>query len=265
MSDLTELLPSANITVALVQFDISWLTPELNIQKIDDLLENVNADLICLPETFATGFAFELAIAETEPGRCLQFMVELAKRKQAVVAGSVAVHSNQGKKANRLYWVKPNGDVQFYDKHHLFRMGDEQQHVNPGQQRVIVEINGVRVLLAVCYDLRFPVWARNQNDYDVYLNVANWPAARRKHWQTLLAARAIENQCYAIGVNRIGVDGRGTAHNGGTTVYDFSGDVIAQANDLQTQVVCCELNIAALHDYRQRFPAHLDRDPFQLL
>lgn len=255
----------SRLTCALVQTSIEWLAPQTNLANLEKTLSEVNdVDLILLPETFATGFAFDIeGVGEAENGPILTWMLSMAAQKNAVVAGSVAVNKD-GKNANRLYWVTPEGGVSFYDKRHLFRMGNEQDHVVAGQKRAVFELKGFRILPQICYDLRFPVWARNRNDYDVMVNVANWPAARRKPYDTLLQARAIENQCYVLSVNRIGEDGKGVAHSGGTAVYDFKGDVIEAAVDDTPGVLIQSLSLYALNRFKKAFPAYLDADEFSL-
>lgn len=255
----------SGVTITLIQTDITWLAPEQSLEKLTQLLAHVSdTDLILLPETFATGFAFDQPnVGEDGDGQILAWLKQTARDKNAVVVGSVAVNSGD-KNVNRLYWVTPQGGVQHYDKRHLFRMGNEHNHVVAGEQREIFTLKGVRFLATVCYDLRFPVWSRNKNDYDVLLNIANWPAVRRRIWDTLLPARAIENQCYVVAVNRIGEDGKGSAHSGGTGIYDFNGQLIAHAKDNQTQVLQVTLDLTALVDFKQKFPAYLDGDEFDL-
>ncbi len=256
----------SSLSCALVQMDIEWLLPAHNFTKLESVLHDIDdVDLIVLPETFATGFAFDQqGVGEVVNGPILQWMKAMAAVKNAVLVGSVAVN-HQGKNANRLYWVSPDGEVKHYDKRHLFRMGNEQDHVVAGQTREVFELNGFRILPQICYDLRFPVWARNRNDYDVMINIANWPAARRKPYDILLQARAIENQCYVLSVNRIGVDGKGVAHSGGTAIYDFKGDLLAKAQDDRSGVIKQKLSLGALNEFRAAFPAHLDSDDFKLL
>jgi predicted amidohydrolase len=181
-----------------------------------------------------------------------------------VVAGSVLVKQGS-KKANRFYWVWPDGTVKFYDKRHLFRLGNEQNHVVQGEKREIFVVNGIRVLPLVCYDLRFPVWVRNVQDYDVIVNVANWPAVRRNVWDTLLQARAMENQAFVVGVNRVGEDGKGTEHDGGTAIYDFLGQPIVQACNNKEQVIQATLDFDQLTAFKTKFPTYLDADEFEIL
>lgn len=255
----------STLTIALIQTSLNWLDKDANLAsfsaKISDIDKSV--ELILLPETFATGFAINLDCAEPENGKVLDWMVANAKSANAVIAGSVLVQQGD-KKANRFYWVWPNGDVKFYDKRHLFCLGKEGDFVQAGEQRKIFTLNGFRILPQVCYDLRFPVFQRSCNDYDVMVNVANWPAARRKVWDTLLMARAMENQCYVLAVNRVGDDGNGIAHNGGTGVYDFKGDTQALAQDNQSEIIISTISKEPLELFKQRFPAHLDADKFSI-
>lgn len=255
----------SSLTVALVQSDIAWLDVDSNLASLSDTLSSLDGvDLILLPETFATGFAFDVeGIGEVENGPVFNWMKGLAAEKNAVVAGTVAVNKD-GKNANRMYWVSPDGSFKHYDKRHLFRMGNEQDHVVAGEKREVFELKGFRLLPQICYDLRFPVWARNRNDYDVMINLANWPAVRRKPYDTLLLARAIENQCYVLAVNRVGDDGKGIAHSGGTAVIDYKGDLIEKVADDTPGVLVQTLSLDALKRFRKAFPAHLDGDDFTL-
>ncbi|MFT5163649.1 MAG: omega-amidase [Alteromonadaceae bacterium] len=256
----------SGINITLVQTDIHWLEPQKNFDQLSALLVTAGpTDMIILPETFASGFAFEQpGVGEPTDGPALNWLKQTAKEKNAVMVGSVAVHQND-KNANRLYWVTPQGEVLHYDKRHLFRMGDEHHYVVAGQKREIFSIKGIRFLTNICYDLRFPVWSRNKNDYDVLLNIANWPGVRRRIWDTLLQARAIENQCYVVAVNRVGQDGKGVDYSGGTGVYDFKGEPLVLAADHQTQLVEFRLALDALNTFKQQFPAHLDGDEFELI
>ncbi|MBQ4862119.1 amidohydrolase [Pseudoalteromonas sp. MMG013] len=257
------------LRVAVVQHDIVWLQPQMNFTALQALLtESLSepknkVDLILLPETFATGFAVDEGISEPKGGPILQWLIQCAQHCQAVVAGSVLVQMG-AKQVNRLYWVKPDGTVMHYDKRHLFRLGNEGDYVEAGQARQVFTINGFRILPQVCYDLRFPVFQRNRNDYDVMVNVANWPAARRHVWDTLLMARAMENQCYVLGCNRVGVDGNQVAHSGGSAAYNFKGEAIMQLPDNQTAVAFVHLVKNQLEAFRAAFPAHLDADEFKL-
>ncbi|TMO79926.1 amidohydrolase [Pseudoalteromonas sp. S3776] len=256
----------STLTLTLVQSALHWLDKDANLAMFDKKLAEItdNPDLILLPETFATGFAINLDCAEPENGKVVTWLKTQAHKLNAVIAGSVLVAQGD-KKANRFYWVKPDGEVNYYDKRHLFRLGSEGDYVVAGQARKIFEINGFKLLPQVCYDLRFPVFQRNNNDYDVMINVANWPAVRRHIWDTLLMARAMENLCYVVAVNRVGDDGNGVAHNGGTAVYDFKGDTLAKAKDNTQELLTVTLEKAPLDDFKASFPAYLDADAFTLV
>jgi predicted amidohydrolase len=255
-----------NLKVTAIQAPLHWESIDANLAMFNKQLEAITSqpDLILLPETFATGFAINLDCAEPENGKVLMWLKAQANKHNAVIAGSVLV-AQGSKKANRFYWVKPNGDVSYYDKRHLFRLGNEGNFVVAGQARKVFEIKGFRLLPQVCYDLRFPVFQRNNNDYDVMINVANWPAVRRHIWDTLLMARAMENLCYVVGVNRIGDDGNGVAHSGGTAVYDFKGETLIKAQDNTERLVTITLEKTLLEDFKAAFPAYLDADSFTLI
>ncbi len=264
------------INIAAVQYDIQWLGKAANFAKLESMMRDFfvshkgQVDLLLLPETFSTGFCLDdNSVKQPEDGGVdLQWLKQVAKTYQCVVAGSVFVKQGD-KKANRLYWVSPaslesDASVEFYDKRHLFRLGNEGDYVVQGQTRAIFEIKGIRILPQICYDLRFPVFQRNRSDYDVMVNVANWPAVRRNVWDTLLKARAMENQAYVVGVNRIGEDGKGVAHSGGTCVIDFKGEPLVQAQDDEQQVISWSLDMSALAQFKKAFPAYLDADDFEL-
>lgn len=256
----------STLTLTLLQSSLHWLDKDANLAMFNKQLDTVTqqSDLILLPETFATGFAINLDCAEPENGKVLTWLKAQAHKHNAVIAGSVFV-TQGSKKANRFYWVQPNGKVDFYDKRHLFCLGNEGDFVVAGQARKVFTINGFKLLPQVCYDLRFPVFQRNNNDYDVMINIANWPAVRRHVWDTLLMARAMENVCYVVGVNRIGDDANGVAHNGGTAVYDFKGDALVKAADNSQALITITLYKAPLNDFKAKFPAHLDADAFNLV
>ena len=261
----------STLRVAAVQYDIQWLDKKANFKTLEIMIQkfflnNNSADLLLLPETFTTGFCLnKTKVQESEDGGAdLIWLQQMAKKFKCVVAGSVFVKQSE-KKANRFYWVWPDGTVEYYDKRHLFRLGNEGDFVAQGLERKVFEIKGVKILPQVCYDLRFPVWSRNKQDYDLMVNVANWPAERRHVWDTLLKARAMENQAYVIGVNRVGNDGHGTAHSGGTCFVDFVGESIVAAEDNQQQVISVELDFSALYKFKKDFPAFLDADEFEVV
>jgi len=260
----------STLTLAALQCDIYWLDKRANLRRLEQMIaeqlpKKNRVDLLLLPETFATGFCIDNEEAEEgeDGGTVLVWLKKMASQYNCVVAGSVLVSQEQ-KKVNRFYWVFADGSVEYYDKRHLFRLGNEQEHVAQGQDRKIISINGIKILPLVCYDLRFPVWSRNRQDYDLMVNVANWPAPRRHVWDTLLKARAMENQCYVVGVNRVGNDGRETPHSGGTAIIDFSGQSIVSAPDNRQQVVTATLDFSELDEFKRAFPAYLDADEFEL-
>ena len=246
--------------VTLLQQDIVWANPEANVKHIDELLASAEpADLYILPEMFSTGFATSPAgIAETDGGETIKWMIRTAKQRNCAIAGSVAVE-HDGKFYNRFYFVHPDGQVEHYDKHHLFTYGGEHLRFTAGEERVVVEWRGVRILLEVCYDLRFPIWARNRGDYDMILYVASWPTPRVAAWSSLLVARAIENQCYVAGVNRVGTD-PACEYCGGSVIIDPYGRTIAACADDTECEATAEIDMEALEAFRQKFPVLSDAD-----
>ncbi len=251
--------------IALVQHDIVWAEPEMNCNHISELLEQIpQVDLVVLPEMFSTGFATKPeGIAENEPSTSLEWMKESAAIMDCAIVGSVALKTEKGY-FNRFYFVKPNGDVITYDKRHLFTYGGEHLTFNPGKERIVIEWRGVRILPIICYDLRFPVWSRNRGDYDMIICVASWSIPRRYHWDTLIRARAIENQCYVAAVNRIGTDPN-REYDGGTAFIDPYGHPIALCSDNKEEIIICETDLQMLENYRKKFPALGDRDNFSIL
>ena len=251
--------------ICLVQFDIAWGDPQANFAHLDALLAGApKADLYVLPEMFTTGFAtLEGATVEQEPSVGLAWMQRKAAELQAAVAGSVALQTPSGKCANRFFFVRPDGSYEHYDKRHLFGYGGEGERFLGGQKRVVVEYGGVRFLLAVCYDVRFPVWLRNRDDYDAILLVASWPDVRRFAWDTLGRARAIENACYLAAVNRVGTD-PACSYNGGTAFIGPFGETLAAVPDGQEGCACGEIDLQHLAEYHAKFPALEDADDFTL-
>jgi predicted amidohydrolase len=250
---------------ALVQHNIVWAEPEINCNNISRLIENIpHVDLVVLPEMFSTGFATKPeGIAENEPSYSLEWMKKSAAKMDCAIAGSVALKT-EGGYINRFYFVKPDGDVITYDKRHLFTYGGEHLTFKPGNQRVIIEWRGVRILPIICYDLRFPVWSRYRGDYDMIICVASWSIPRRYHWDTLIRARAIENQCYMVAVNRIGTDPN-CEYDGGTVFIDPYGYPVAACRDHKEEVIICEPDLQLLENYRKKFPALGDRDDFSII
>lgn len=254
------------LKVSLIQSDLVWEEKDKNIESFDKQIKeiNTNTDLIILPEMFSTGFSMQPEVwTESHLGSTFKQMQLWAKQKDAAVLGSIIVEE-QNKYYNRAYFVFPNGDYKFYDKRHLFRMAKEDKHYSAGEKRFVVEYKGWKILPLVCYDLRFPVWSRNNLDYDLLIYIANWPERRSKPWKTLLEARAIENLAYVAGVNRIGEDGNGVSHSGDSALIDFKGDKLSTMSSHKQQTETIEISKADLQDFRAKFPAHLDADSFDI-
>lgn len=248
---------------ALVQLDIRWADPAENRRRLEGLLDGVDADLVVLPEMFSTGFATKPeGIAEPWPCDTLQWMRNMAAQKDCAIAGSIAV-CEDGRYYNRFCFVKPDGSAVFYDKHHLFTYGGEHKTFTAGKQRCIVEWRGIRFLLLVCYDLRFPVWIRNRKDYDAVLCVASWPDVRRGAWDALSRARAIENQCFFAAVNRVGTD-PSCSYSGGTALIDPYGKETALCADGMEEVVVADIDMSVLEAFRRKFPVLDDEDEFTI-
>lgn len=268
------------MTIALYQQDIVWGDPAANMERAAKLFSRTFAlsdkydrsadyvasgdrrhvDLILLPEMFTTGFCVDpsqMTGSIDDGTQALLWMISMAGRYDAAVAGSLAVAVG-GKYYNRFYFVRPDGYVGCYDKRHLFGMGGEKDHYTAGRKRVVIEWRGVRILLQICYDLRFPVFARNRDDYDMIVYTANWPTPRIAAWDTLLRARAIENQCYVAGVNRTGSD-QWCEYCGHTVMVDAYGRVVAECPEGES-VVICEVDMDALEAFRSKFPVLEDSD-----
>lgn len=246
--------------ISIIQQDILWADVSENIRKADAAVDSdPGADLYVLPEMFSTGFCtYPEGIAEEIEGDSLRWMKAKAAQTGSAIAGSVAVHEG-GKYYNRFYFVKPDGEVAWYDKKHLFSFGGEHERFTAGSERVVVEFKGVRILLEVCYDLRFPIWSRNHGDYDMILYVASWPTVRVGAWKSLLVARAIENQCYVAGVNRVGTDPT-NEYCGGSMVIDPYGKIVASCEDGTESIASADIDIPALEAFRAKFPVLNDSD-----
>ncbi|MFV0276074.1 MAG: amidohydrolase [Parahaliea sp.] len=253
-----------NLNCALVQCELAWEAPADNRRQFDDLIAGIDndCDLIVLPEMFTTGFSMNaLANAEAPGGDTEQWLLEVARRHDCAVTGSIAVRVDDAV-YNRMLFATPGG-CRHYDKRHLFRMAGEHKRYAPGSERVVVGWRGWRILLQVCYDLRFPVFSRNVDDYDLAIYVANWPEPRRLHWRSLLQARAIENLACVIGVNRVGSDASGLSYSGDSLVVDANGRLLADPLN-ENGTVSAVLDGAVLLKYRESFPCQLDADGFQL-
>lgn len=247
--------------IAIVQRDIVWQDVDANLCALERMLQNVEADVVVLSEMFQTGFVTEPR-SVADDGRTLRWMQDVAQRYNFAVVGSVVVREAECY-YNRLYFVKPTGEVEYYDKHHLFSVGGEDRHFTAGDRRKVVEWRGVRYLLEVCYDLRFPVWSRQRGDYDAIIYSALWPKPRRAVWRTLLQARAIENQAWVIGVNRVGAEPE-LEYVGDSMVVDHLGRIVADAEDREcVEVVALESD--DIERFRARFNVGRDADNFELI
>lgn len=254
-------MEDAVLRITIVQSNVKWTESNENYVHCELLLKGIDChqtDLIVFPELFTTGYLMDPSeSAEDMSGIACRWMLCLAREKNVAIAGSVIIA--EGKKYyNRLLWVTPDGSILTYDKHHLYRYGKENLHYAPGSQRLITLLKGWRICPLICYDLRFPVWSRNRNDYDLLLYVANWPGDRIEIWKTLLKARAIENQCYAVGVNRVGAD-RHIQYGGNSLIADWNGDCLFNAGNNET-VKTIFLFLSELSIGREKMQVYLDAD-----
>jgi predicted amidohydrolase len=257
---------NTHLRVTLVQTELQWQDPAGNRHRLAAHFRGLlgHTDLVVLPEMFSTGFSMDAAaLAEDMDGPTVGWMREEAAALGCVVTGSLIVRE-AGHCRNRLIWARPDGTVEHYDKRHLFRVAGEQDHYAAGTRRLVVDLKGWRVCPMICYDLRFPVWSRNRDDYDLLLYVANWPQRRAHAWSTLLRARAIENLSYVVGVNRIGKDGNGASYSGDSVALDYLGQPLSSEGG-GDRVETAVLDLESLQSYRASFPAHLDADRFELL
>lgn len=256
----------STLDTLLLQATIDWNDPAANRARFAAMLEANSGryDLGVLPETFTTGFLGDRG-GEDEgmDGPTVAWMIAQCRAHGGALAGSVVI-VDRAQRFNRFLFVTADGVLAHYDKRHLFSYGGEDDHYTPGQSRVIVDYLGWRINLQVCYDLRFPAWCRNRGDYDLMLMVANWPARRIHHWNSLLEARAIENQSWVVGVNRVGTDGKGLAYPGSSVVHGPMGEVVAKLDDDET-AQCVRLNLEAVTESRNRFPFQDDADSFEFL
>jgi len=252
-----------NLKVTLIQSKIIWENPELNFKHFGKKIDNVKekTDLIVLPEMFTTGFTMNAAkLADKPDGKTADFLKNFAKKKNAYITGSVIIKVKD-KYFNRLILSSPEGKTFHYDKRHLFRIGREHEVYSPGNKHLILKIRDWRIAFFICYDLRFPVWCRNKNNYDASVFVANWPRIRLYYWNTLLLARAMENQSYVIGVNRIGKDGKGIDCSGDSVVINPRGEYVVKAKN-KDGIFTVTLDKEILKNYRSEFPAYKDADKF---
>ena len=276
----------APLTVTTIQTNLAWENKAANLQMLEGKINSLEekTEVVVLPEMFSTGFSMNTALlAETMEGETVEWMKAIAAKHKIILTGSLMIKEND-RCFNRLLWMLPNGQFGYYDKRHLFAYGEEDKHYTPGNKRLIASVKGWRINLQVCYDLRFPVWARNRllqtdksfeesgsspdnneavvrPEYDLLIYVANWPERRNHAWKTLLCARAIENQCYVVGVNRVGRDGNNINHSGSSLVIDPLGEVLYHMAE-EEDIFTITLRREHLEDVRTKFPFWKDGDQF---
>lgn len=253
-----------DIRIAILQVNLHWEDKEANFNLFDKSLKELDGvDFVLLPETFTTGFSMNTEkLAEPMEGKTLAWLKKWSKFLDAVICGSYIVEE-AGECYNRLVAIEPNGSYQYYDKRHLFRMGGEMEAYSSGDKKITINHKGWKVNPFICYDLRFPVWCRNTNDAEMMVFVSNWPEVRSEHWLSLLKARAIENQCFVLGSNRVGEDGKGVTHSGNSVVFNPKGEKVEELINKEG-LILLSLKLEDVQNYRTVFPAYLDRDQFEL-
>ena len=253
------------LCVTTIQANLFWENKEANYELFEKAIQNASntSSLLILPEMFTTGFSMQTKLlAEPMDGPSVNWMIVQAKKNNINIVGSLIIKERDNF-FNRLIVASPKGKIDFYDKKHLFSYANENINYTSGKEELIITINGVKIAFFICYDLRFPVWSRNTKlKYDVAVYIANWPETRKEHWITLLKARAIENQSYVVGVNRIGNDGNGINYSGESAIYNYIGKKISITEPYEYRVENLSLDIDALNNYRIKFPIHLDADDF---
>ncbi|NTW33168.1 MAG: amidohydrolase [Bacteroidetes bacterium] len=260
-----------DIKVAIIQTDLFWENVQSNLLKLDQDISKISEaiDIIVLPEMFNTGFSMNPSVcAGNTDCVTMQWIKKKALEKNCVIIGSLLI-AEKGKFFNRLFWMQPDGNFKYYDKKHLFRFGKEHDVFSPGNKKLITSLKGWNFRPLVCYDLRFPVWSKNvfineNYEYDCLIYIANWPEKRKHAWISLLIARAIENQAYVIGVNRVGTDGKGNVHSGDSLVIDPKGNIILQLPSHKEVTEVITLSYSEMQTYRTQFPVALDWDKFQI-
>ena len=255
------------LKIASLQVDIVWESPQSNIEKYTAMINSIatDVDVIILPEMFSTGFSMNPSIcAETMDGKSVAWMQEMASQKQVAIMGTLAIKEND-RFYNRFVFVNPRGEIGIMNKRHLFSYGGEGKVYSSGKERLVIDYKGWKICPMICYDLRFPVWTRNANDYDVLIFMANWPKPRINAWDALLKARAIENMCYTIGVNRVGVDGNKLEYIGHTQVIDTLGNIVSDSVEEKEMAIVTTIDRKILIETRRKFQFLNDRDLFEIL
>ena len=254
-----------DLDIALLQTRVHWHDAAANRELFEQQIRSLAGplDVVVLTETFTSGFTQEPeACAEPMDGPTVAWMADMAADANAAIVGSVVIEE-AGRYWNRLVWMPPDGNASHYDKRHLFRVAGEHERYAAGHRRLVVAFRGWRICPMICYDLRFPVWIRNRDEYEFLIFVANWPLPRALAWRTLLRARAIENLCYVAGVNRVGKDGKGIEYGGGSAAVDYLGQPLTEAAAGEA-VLRARLDRAQLEKFRDRFPFHADADDFSI-
>ncbi len=268
----------SDFKITIIQSNLFWEDIDKNLELFSKKISSIKetTDLIILPEMFSTGFTMNAKTCSEEMnGKTIGWLRSKAKEKNCVITGSIIIRSESPSPSergwgeafhNRLIWMRPDGTFNMYDKRHLFSLADEQKTYTAGNKKIIPEINGWKICPLICFDLRFPVWSRRtkKEDYDLLIYVANWPDKRIHAWRQLLVARAIENQCYVAGVNRIGDDGNAMHHSGYSAVTDFKGEQLSQTKPDEESVETISLDKKSLLDFRKHFPFADDADNFEL-
>lgn len=260
-------MPS-ELRISLIQTDIVWENKQENLSRLEKKIEKLTdaTDIAVLPEMFSTGFSMKSEeLAETIEGETITVLKQWSKKFNFAITGSfIALEGDTC--FNRAFFLTPKGEEYYYDKHHLFRMGDEPNHFQAGNRKLVFNYLGWNICLMVCYDLRFPAWCRNiQNEYDLFIIVASWPAPRRRAWEILLCARAIENLSYVCGVNRVGTDGHGLKYSGQSALYNAKGEIITEFTDGEEGIHTTKIDLASLRSLREKFPTWKDADRFTFI
>lgn len=252
--------------LSVIQPDIVWENKSLNLDSLDKLLHPLygTTDLIILPEMFNTGFSMNVAeLNEPWDGDTYLWMSEKSREGNFAICGSYIIKEEK-KLYNRWIFIGPGDEYYFYNKRHAFSMGEEDKYITAGSSRLVFNYLGFRISPYICYDLRFPVWSRNRNDTDLLIYAANWPESRNNVWNILLKARAIENQCFVAGSNRIGIDGNGITYSGDSVIIDPKGEVITIAHKGEMQSITAEISLNELNKFRKKFPVYKDADSFSI-
>ncbi len=260
-----------SLTFTLIQTHLHWEVKLANLIMLEEKINSIKqkTEIVVLPEMFSTGFSMQPEqFAETMDGPTVAWMKKISVEKKIILTGSLIIEEDK-KYFNRLIWMLPNGDYGYYNKRHCFAFAGEDEHYTAGNKRLIAQVKGWKINLQICYDLRFPVWARQEKnagemEYDILLNVANWPERRNHAWKTLLTARAIENQCYVIGVNRVGNDGNEIYHSGDSMVIDPLGEILYHKQH-DEDIFTITLEKEKLNQVRNKFPFWKDADQFRIM